>query len=106
MSQKLCDERVQQWDELSVDSGFSSDVEKNNSLLTPRKTKTKTLYNELEYDFQTQIKSKNNSLPLSFRLCDELLPINWEEVSLNDFYHVRRLGGGGYSKVDLLQYSR
>ena len=108
MTINLCHKKDSQWDKLSVDSGFSSDVDKNQTRIASRKLKDKFIQSDNNlHQKNTPKTSRFNSLPFSFRLRQhESLVIPWDEVTLKDFDHVRHLGGGGYSKVDLLQFSR
>uniref|UniRef100_H2YXE3 Protein kinase domain-containing protein n=1 Tax=Ciona savignyi TaxID=51511 RepID=H2YXE3_CIOSA len=83
------------WEAASVDSGFGSDASFH---LRPAESTSPG-------DFPTsskQNKDNSKSLPSNLRRKGSF---RWNEVVLDDFDHVKYLGGGGYARVDLVKFN-
>ena len=94
--------RCRQYDEISVDSGFNSDSEQKQFDQLGEKLNSSSL--NITTAKESCCVSNNYSLP-SLRYSDDSA-IDWSKLTLNDFEHVRYLGGGGYARVDLLQFKQ
>jgi len=101
-----------QWDQESVDSGFSSDSDariKHHPIdEKPRRLSCDDDCAAARKHDSTSATKRSNvtrSLPSHFR-SSEVDSLRLGDVALTDFDPVRYLGGGGYSRVDLVRLQR
>ncbi|XP_078481305.1 cGMP-dependent protein kinase 1 [Ciona intestinalis] len=80
------------WDQASTDSGFASDVSDRHLPTSSGKSPP---------CISKQARDNSKSLPSNLRSKSQF---KWNDIGLDDFDHVRYLGGGGYARVDLVKF--